>query len=638
MIRFLLMLLVPFLFFIPSTTAQMADLSVVQPNDGIEKILIRQFMNDPVRFGFKGAIQDKKAIRQWAEREAGRISIKNKYVRPKTGEEVRVRHQVKKQSTFFLETDKTVTEKNTLTYLYRRPTQSKAPIQELPQEVPIELPVEEKRAPIDPIIQKAILDEANERREYDLHLTKGKALFNANRYQDAKAEFDLALFVRPEDSNATYHKGVMEAKLGQLSEAETNLVAAINHDPPVLSAYVDLGALYYQQKGYQKGLSVLEKGIEKNPKEPLLYFYQGKIYQEMNDHDTAVGYFLKSASYAREAAPEIYIASKYHAGVSYYRQKSYSDAKDEFLEVVEKSPKTELGDSSQKFLALIAKSEAYLARQWALSILGGLQFDSNVLLTPTDPVPSASTTRKSDSRFVITFNGNYQLKRKSALNTSLGYFFYQSLYSEQDPFNTQVHQGSAALLWKNNERSRRLDYRLGYTGIDQKRYLLSHALRATAFLVENTKQQGWFFYQLQQSDFIDSARFLTASNRDGLNHALGVGVAIAQEKILWRAGYTVDLEAVRVDDWSYLGHQINAGVQRPIFTDLLGQTYLEYNAREYKGLSRLDQILKANIDIAYRLIPQGDISLGYSYTRNQSNIESFDYRRGITALNFTKRF
>jgi tetratricopeptide (TPR) repeat protein len=500
---------------------------------------------------------------------------------------------------------------------------------------------------VSPPAMEVVENEAHNLKSYDLHMTKGVALLNAGRYKEAEAEFLMALSIRHDDPRARYHKGIAAGKLDKFAEAEADLSAVISKPNPIPAAYLDLGLLYYRQKEYQKSLAALERGIEVTPRHPLLYLYQGKVYQALGDHDTAVARFTKSLAYLDGEQPDIYIAALYHASVSYYLQKHDEDAKEGFLEVAEKAPETELGQSSQKFLAQIAKRENKDPR-WELFLDGGLQYDTNVVLEPDDGAFAGAVSKKGDSRLIATLSGNYRFINASPWRISGGYLFYQSIHNTLRSFNGQVHQPSLTAAWGKEGKGRQLDYTMGYTTIDGEQYLQSHALRTTLFWVPEPTTQRSVFYQLQRKDFIDSVLFPINSKRDGTNQAIGVGVSRRQEHHLWQVGYTVDMENLRSADWEYLGHRVSGGIRKPFKTRFIAGTHLEYARRDYRYLNsfampafstkRKDDIYTANTEVSYRIMPWGDLSAEYSVTRNRSNIELFDYHRGIASLNFMRRF
>lgn len=66
-------------------------IGTVGQGEGVEHVLRRQLELDPEKFGFKGDISDKMAIRTWSGGEAHRIAIDQGYIDKMTGEEIRVR-------------------------------------------------------------------------------------------------------------------------------------------------------------------------------------------------------------------------------------------------------------------------------------------------------------------------------------------------------------------------------------------------------------------------------------------------------------------------------------------------------------------------------------------------------------------
>ncbi len=69
-----------------SSSSSNLDLATIRKGEGIEHALKRQLLNDPQKFGW----DQKTDLNTWANKTAHLIAIKNGYVNPLTGEEVRV--------------------------------------------------------------------------------------------------------------------------------------------------------------------------------------------------------------------------------------------------------------------------------------------------------------------------------------------------------------------------------------------------------------------------------------------------------------------------------------------------------------------------------------------------------------------
>lgn len=74
----------------PEISPETMKAATIGQGEGVEHAFRRQLELDPQKFGFKGDITDKGAIRAWSGGEAHRIAIDQGYVDKVTGEEIRV--------------------------------------------------------------------------------------------------------------------------------------------------------------------------------------------------------------------------------------------------------------------------------------------------------------------------------------------------------------------------------------------------------------------------------------------------------------------------------------------------------------------------------------------------------------------
>ena len=173
-------------------------------------------------------------------------------------------------------------------------------------------------------------------------------------------------------------------------------------------------------------------------------------------------------------------------------------------------------------------------------------------------------------------------------------------------------------------------------------------------------------FRYQNKDFRDG-RFAGNSFRDGKNWLAGVTqyVLFADNTGNFRLGYAFDADrtgggspsiAVIGDqtnaDWAYSGHRFSAGVGLPAVltykVDLdfnyYRQQYLNPNsfAEGFVGdvttFKRKDHIYTFSATLGRDFTEWLSASLQYAYTRDQSNVSSFDYNRNVYSLMITGRF
>ncbi|NMB81100.1 MAG: tetratricopeptide repeat protein [Ignavibacteria bacterium] len=111
------------------------------------------------------------------------------------------------------------------------------------------------------------------------HYNYGVLLLNANKYTEAEAEFKRAIEIDPEYINAVYNLGVVYVRWGseirEKAEAEGK------------------GDMSYQEK-FKAAIPLMEKYLEKNPKEAVIWELLGKIYANLGMTDKSKDAFQKA--------------------------------------------------------------------------------------------------------------------------------------------------------------------------------------------------------------------------------------------------------------------------------------------------------------------------------------------------------
>ena len=100
-------------------------------------------------------------------------------------------------------------------------------------------------------------------------------------------------------------------------------------------------------------------------------------------------------------------------------------------------------------------------------------------------------------------------------------------------------------------------------------------------------------------------------------------------------------------DWAYKAHRFSAGLGLPEVMTLRPSFAFDYYLQQYDNPSSLsatgttvrrDAILFFTGSIGRPLTDWLSIAAEYNYTRDQSNIEFFDYSRSIYSLTLSGRF
>jgi len=99
----------------------------------------------------------------------------------------------------------------------------------------------------------------------DYEVRKGNYRLEDERYQEAIAEFHIALGKNPDHVRAHHGLAVTYLQMGQTDEAVTEFSAALGLDPTFAIAYADRGVAYDRMGRHEEALRDYRKALELDP-------------------------------------------------------------------------------------------------------------------------------------------------------------------------------------------------------------------------------------------------------------------------------------------------------------------------------------------------------------------------------------
>ncbi len=407
---------------------------------------------------------------------------------------------------------------------------------------------------------------AEETAQFDLHITKGTLALDRKDYTRAIENFKAALKEKPDNPSANLYLGIALCNSGNEKEGEKLLKKALKLEPLSARTNLELGILYYK------------RGI-------------------------------------------------------------YDEAKDFFEAVKNLSPGTDLSDMAKDYIREIERKEKrgkITEKNWAFSLTGGLQYDSNVVLEPSDGTLPQGISRKSDWRGIIYLDAKYTPALTDNFTIGPTYSFYQSIHRELDDFNVQQHLPGIILNFAISDNfTIRTHYTYEYTTVGKEEYLSAHTIFPMLVISEG---KGFFTalnYRYQQKDFKNTPLFETNTERNGSNNLIGITQYICISRATLSLGYSHDVDTTDKNYWSYRGNSGNLDLRFDLgekwVLDLSGKYYQKDYKAEYPGTTekRKDKTMTYSANLTKTLGSKFDITAGWLYEKNDSNIDIFEYKRDI---------
>lgn len=389
---------------------------------------------------------------------------------------------------------------------------------------------------------------------------------------------------------------------------------------------------------FEGAIKDLEEVLKTRPGDEQATLYLGIALSRSGKRDAEE--ILKKALSMNPGNP----VTNLELGIYYFNKSMNDEAKDYLENTIELAPNTEFSAKAEEYLRLL-KQKGVLKR-WTLDILIGGQYDSNVVLNSDDnPLPEG-VSRKSDWRAVLYLKGGYNLIKSEKAEGSIRYSLYQSLHSKLNDFNITDH---LLELWGTYAISSVINlkgtFSFEHVSVGGDTYDFAHSITPSLIISEGRGFSTVVEYRYRKSHFVDSELFEGNSDRTGSNNSIGVTQYIPiGTPVIFKVGYSHDVDSTREDYWDYRGDKGIAGLQFNLPINIYIALSGEYYNKDYKGINpiegkeREDKVSTASISVTKLLSDSYGITIGELYTRNKSNIEAYDYKRAITSLFFSARF
>jgi tetratricopeptide (TPR) repeat protein len=495
---------------------------------------------------------------------------------------------------------------------------------------------------------------------YDFSMTKGVVEFGRGHYDRAADLFEQARRARPDDAEATEYLGQTLLRLKKYREAEALFQGLTTGETVRAQSWLGLAIAQGQLGKYHEALGSLERAQSLDPKNPLIFFYQGVVSHELKSFDQSSALFSRAMVLSPDLTPTV----RYYTGMAYYERGLLDQAQSELeAAIASGGPESELARTARAILqqrTAVPKDP----KQWDLNLSVSGQYDTNVVLLPLGVQPPGGTTgisQKDDFRMTLYARGEYRPIQTSLWTAGVTYGFYQSFHQKLAAFDIQDHAPSVFVQRQFGNVTARLQYAFDYVRVGQDPFLLTHAVQPIITLAESNSLFTQFQMRYQIKNFQDD-RFAGNSFRDGNNWLAGITqyVYFADGTGHIRFGYAFDTDRTGGGspsaatpgvqshaDWAYKAHRLSVGLSVPEFWTLRPTFAFDYYRLDYDNpnsfspngtIRRRDSVMFFTASIGRRLTDWLSITADYNYTRDQSNLQVFDYNRSVFSLTLNSRF
>jgi Tfp pilus assembly protein PilF len=488
----------------------------------------------------------------------------------------------------------------------------------------------------------------------EIRSTMGLVALNAQRNDEALADFDAAVTADANDPYARYYRGVTHGRLKQWAQAIADLEAVPtlpNTSPALLErAAIELAVALLETDRPDQALDLLQRlaGRTGTPEQALLI---GIAQIRANQFEAARASLQRAAEADAQLAP----TAQYYLAELDYRTCNWPRARERLATMQSMPAPPQLSAAARTLLGRVDASVRPPYQLWGTV---GFEYDSNVVLAPSDTVLKqlVGISDQDDGRVIIDAGALAEVPQQvlpwntQHLHLSLGYEFFQSLHFQLHQFNLQDHRPSIALSADLGPVSVGLTGLYDYFRRDDASFLHQATALPSITVSENDSGRTEVFYRMRRRDFVGEP---LSSRLDGFNHGAGATqyVYLPHPNRYLFAGYVFDHQdplnsAGR--QFEYDGHQLHAGIDwdfgEPTCLSRsqgpLAEVAYLFRRERYanQSLGRRDE--EHQLDAALRQ-PLNDflaVRLEYRYDLNNSNQGPFKYDRHIGTLALEARY
>jgi tetratricopeptide (TPR) repeat protein len=389
---------------------------------------------------------------------------------------------------------------------------------------------------------------------------------------------------------------------------------------------------------FSEALELLNKALEAAPDDPEALFYSGVALSRMGDHEKAEKLFskvLRNKEYTANAYLEL--------GRIYFTQGMCSKSIRYLKKYLKFEPESSLAAYAGNMIdecrtAMQGGEEDDVNR---LTVTAGVEYDSNVILESDNP--PIVRPREDDWRAVGLVDARAVLYKNDVLKVKGKYKLYQSAHQHLSTFNVNYHLVSPSIeLTVSDLIKPSIGYRLEYIpyfgGDDYGRF---HTAFAKVKIRETDRHSLDGIYEYRDITYWNTRAFTGNALRTGHQNTAGVRQHFTYNRLDGNVYYFYDDKRASANHWSYIADRGGIMVQYKISDPLRVKGSAEFMKRDYRGivpgtgLIRSDDTQHYTLSLQYQLNEKMALTFTERFTKNDSNIVSYDYDRNVLGLLFT---
>ncbi len=474
-------------------------------------------------------------------------------------------------------------------------------------------------------------------------LDQGIALYQRENNDEAAALLEKARKEDPNSTRAAYYLGITYKRMQRYPEARKNLLDAVNKNPKVKEALPELIEVLHELGDADEAQKWIGTAEEQGIRPAQTAFLKGLVKLKQGKNTEAIDSFKK----AKELDATMAQSADYQIGLAYVKDSSFDAARKAFQEVIALDPNADISQYADEYTKVL-QQKAEADKPYHLHAGFFTEWDTNVILKPSDTASVNEVGEEGDFREVVTAGGDYNHRFNDQYSLKAAYDFYYANQTDLNDFDVQSHTWTLSPSYNTKRAVFSVPFQYNYTLVDSNDPFLSSvsASPIVNFKVANNQiaQLGMRFQaQDYYSSIVDGAE-----DRDGLRFAPGAGWYYLFKENKGSAGirYEFDVNNTDGNNWDYYGNRITPSIQfvvpyvqklrATLAADLFFQNFR--HSHTVFGQKRGDEGYTLSTLLSYELTKNLDLQFRYTYVRHVSNLAIYDYDRHVFSTGVAAQF
>jgi len=487
---------------------------------------------------------------------------------------------------------------------------------------------------------------------------KGMAEFRRENYEEALALFENAYKENSKDPQLVLYLGLTRREMQDYPEAVRFIREAIALDPKIENIQYLLADVLFGMGNNEEALDAADAAIKAGSRPAQSTYLKGLILSKLGKNKEAVEAYRT----AKQLDPSLAAQADFQIATALVQAKDYKQAKKIFQGLITTDPASDWALYSKDYLEALEK----MPKPYRLNVMLAYQHDDNVLAVPLDKSleQAAGINKQKDWKRLFSLLGEYTVYASGPWNVKASYGLDITQYDKRhytkldggSVFSQDTVSHTLSLMptynTENSVTGLLLSY--NYMELDYTKYMETYTASPSYTFVLNANNFAQAYLRYRKDD--QNAEFSKVKfgvyssqeeDRDANNYAAGLGYfhAFAEGNGLFNLRAELEYNDADGANWDYSGVKVAAGFLYPllnnrlkanIYGELYHQNFLNSNSFYLK--ERKDNTTTLQASLTYTLAKPLDVSIGYAYIKDDSNLGVFEYKKNLYTLNMQYRF